>query len=32
MHIDIQGKCKKEMEGAPDNATAFMHQNIKTYI
>ena len=32
MHIDIQRKCKKEMEAVPDNATAFIHQNIKIYI
>ena len=29
-HIDIQRKYKEEMEGVHYNATAFMHQNIKT--
>ena len=29
-YIDIKRKYRKEMEGVHDNATAFMHQNIKT--
>ena len=29
-NIDIKKKYKEEMEGVHDNASAFMHRNIKT--
>ena len=29
-HIDVKSKYKEGMEGVHDNASAFMHLNIKT--
>ena len=30
-HIDVKTKNKEEVEGVHDNASAFMHLNIKTH-